>query len=521
MRFEETSEVLHPASAVLEILIDAMERITPFLPNVEGIETQSRSLLEDGRIRIVRRWQGRSEAVPRGLRPFLSEDVTAWIDTAVWSPDEHKVEWTQASCATGVDALYECSGVNYFEPDPKDPEHVTRVRITGELHVHPERLPGIPRFLGEKMAPQVEKFVVDLITPNLTDLAKGLQSCLDDRGSERPFSSPAQASSRKPRRRSLPGPWPFDDWKGPVALVHAPYRNGCAEGWKGVPIHYSEYGAGEPTLVCCNGVGVSTFFWKHIVQYFATRHRVITWDYRGHRHSGLPASMDAGEFSMEANARDLVAVLDDCEVERAVALGHSMGCQVALELWRSARERVAGLVPICGAFGRPLDTAFGFPWAAQSSFDVFHAATQAFPRAVEAALRPLLRSRLPLLLARLGLINPQLADFADMRAYFEHLAEMNLQVFFQMAAEMQKHDAGPWLHRVDVPTLVVAGERDLFTPLSLSLEMHDRIPGAELLVLPKGSHAGLIEHPELLSLRLEKFLREQVEPFRAWRRPEA
>ena len=143
-------------------------------------------------------------------------------------------------------------------------------------------------------------------------------------------------------------------------------------------------------------------------------------------------------------------------------------------------------------------------------FSALSAAVAAAPRLVEGALRPLLRSQLPYAIARLGMINPQLAEFADMRPYFEHLSEMDLRVFFLMAGEMQQHDAGPWLHEVDAPTLVVAGESDLFTPLSLSLAMRDRIPGAELLVLPKGSHAGLIEHPELLNLRVEKFLRERV-----------
>jgi pimeloyl-ACP methyl ester carboxylesterase len=66
-----------------------------------------------------------------------------------------------------------------------------------------------------------------------------------------------------------------------------------------------------------------------------------------------------------------------------------------------------------------------------------------------------------------------------------------------------------------VPTLVVAGERDLFTPRHLSLEMAQRIRGAELLEIPRGSHAALIEQPELVNLRLEKFLRERVEPYAA------
>jgi hypothetical protein len=68
-------------------------------------------------------------------------------------------------------------------------------------------------------------------------------------------------------------------------------------------------------------------------------------------------------------------------------------------------------------------------------------------------LRPVLRLRIPFELARLGAINPQLAPFADMQQYFEHLSRMDMQVFFLMAAAMQRHTAGPWLHTVNVPTL--------------------------------------------------------------------
>lgn len=289
-----------------------------------------------------------------------------------------------------------------------------------------------------------------------------------------------------------------------------PVYTGSAAGVGGVPLHYDVFGRGEPTIVCCNGVGVSTFFWKYVVDYFSKDHRVVTWDYRGHNRSGMPDSMDPGNFTIETNARDCLAVLDDAGVDRAVFLGHSMGCQVIFDLWRQAPERVAGLVPVCGPYGRPLDTALGFPALSHALFDALYDAVNAWPDEFQAVLRPLLRSPLPLQIARMGAINGQLAAAEDMQPYFDHLSQMELRVFFLMFGEMQKHDAGPWLGRIDVPTLVVAGEHDMMTPLTLAHEMTDRIPGAELLVLPKGSHAGLIEHPDLLNLRLEKFLRERV-----------
>lgn len=298
-------------------------------------------------------------------------------------------------------------------------------------------------------------------------------------------------------------------WKDPEPGVEVTQR-GYADGWRGVPIHYTAYGRGEPAIVCCNGVGVSTFFWKYVVRHFAGERRVITWDYRGHNVSGLPKRMTHSNFSIRANAADLAAVLAATQTSQAVLLGHSMGSQVILEAWHRYRDRVAALVPICGAFGRPLDTFFNVPAVSHALFGAFHHVATEYPRELESVLRPLLRSRLPIDLAKLGLVNASLMNFDDLRPYFEHLSEMSLQVFFMMAQEMQKHDTSRWLGRVDVPTLVVAGELDLFTPLPLALKMHDRIRGAELLLLPKGTHSGLIEHPELLNLRLEKFLRERL-----------
>jgi pimeloyl-ACP methyl ester carboxylesterase len=294
-------------------------------------------------------------------------------------------------------------------------------------------------------------------------------------------------------------------------------RSGYARGRNHVPIHYTVHGSGEPTLVCCNGLGVSTFFWNYTLRYFTPAHRVITWEYRGHYTSGMPPQLTLDSLSMAANADDLAAVLDACKVERAVLLGHSMGCQVLLEFWRRHPHRVAGLVPICGPYGRPLDTFLLPPRLTPILFEAIAGLATGSPGVLEAVLRPLLRSPIPDAIARLGLINAQLASREDMAPYFEHLARMDLRVFFQMAMAMQRHDAGPWLKDIDVPTLIVAGENDQLTPLSLAHRMRDEIRGAELLFLKKGSHVGLIEYPELINLRLEKFLHERVEPFLATR----
>jgi pimeloyl-ACP methyl ester carboxylesterase len=94
-------------------------------------------------------------------------------------------------------------------------------------------------------------------------------------------------------------------------------------------------------------------------------------------------------------------------------------------------------------------------------------------------------------------------------------------VFVRMLASAASDDAADHLPDIDVPTLVVAGEKDTWTPLDRSIAMHEAIPGSDLLVLPGGTHTGPLEHGLLVRRRLERFLSERVvaaRPRRARRR---
>ncbi|MEQ8887960.1 MAG: alpha/beta hydrolase, partial [Sandaracinaceae bacterium] len=72
-----------------------------------------------------------------------------------------------------------------------------------------------------------------------------------------------------------------------------------------------------------------------------------------------------------------------------------------------------------------------------------------------------------------------------------------------------QHDAKDVLETLDVPVLVITGDRDLFTPRAAAEQMVRDVRGAELLVVPGGTHYVAVEYPELVNLRIEKFLRER------------
>ncbi len=71
------------------------------------------------------------------------------------------------------------------------------------------------------------------------------------------------------------------------------------------------------------------------------------------------------------------------------------------------------------------------------------------------------------------------------------------------------HDASDVLHTIDVPSLLIAGDRDRFTPRSAMERMSQSIPGAEFMAVSGGTHYLAVEYPERVNLRVEKFFRER------------
>ncbi len=253
----------------------------------------------------------------------------------------------------------------------------------------------------------------------------------------------------------------------------------------GLQLYWRTVGTGRPAIVCCNGVGVSTFFFKYVVEHFREHHQVVVWDYRGHGRSAMPPEpVERADLTIERNADDLLCVLDDLGLtEPVILLGHSMGCQVILEFTRRHPERVAALVPMFGTFGRPLDTFMDSPYS-RKVFDVIHRVAGWGGKAGTRMLLPLYDSPFAFSAgAAVGFLDRHYAGRQDIDRYLEHLIHMDPRVFLRMVSLIADHDTHDFLPEITVPVLVIAGEKDVFTPLHRSYTMTDRIPGAELMVL--------------------------------------
>lgn len=274
----------------------------------------------------------------------------------------------------------------------------------------------------------------------------------------------------------------------------------------GTRLHVAETGMG-PALVLCDGLGCDGFIWKYLAPEFARTHRVIHWHYRGHGRSERPASLS--DMTIEGIADDLHEVLRALDVRDAVLAGHSMGVQVILEAaLRDAEGRIAGLVPMCGAPGRVLDT-FKNSSVGRRVFPWVHALAESQSETFRAGWRMVLRSPVAATFARYAETNPSLVDMEDVVPYLRRLEASDPRVFLAMVAGTQAHDVTERLGEIRVPVLVVASERDTFTPLARSRELAAGVADAELVVLPDATHVGPLEWPEHVALRMRRFFRRR------------
>ncbi|MCA9513583.1 MAG: hypothetical protein KC635_01420 [Myxococcales bacterium] len=174
MHFTAETPIAYPARVVVDTMMNRMHDLVVHLPNVESIDTQLIEPQPDGTVKTVRHWQGTAKSVPAVMRPFVSRRSLGWMDYAVWYPDELRCEWRTVSDSGDLTA---CSGTNAFRASGDGSSCV--MVIDGDFIVHGERLPGVPAFMGRKIAPTIERIVLSFMKPNFTSSADGLKALLD------------------------------------------------------------------------------------------------------------------------------------------------------------------------------------------------------------------------------------------------------------------------------------------------------------------------------------------------------
>ena len=239
-----------------------------------------------------------------------------------------------------------------------------------------------------------------------------------------------------------------------------------------VVTHGIDRGRAAP-IILSHGFCASTHMWDKNVAALSRQRLVVTYDLRGHGETVTPLVLS--EFTPEAAVTDIVAILDELSIDRAVVAGMSLGGYLSLAFHLAHPERVAALVLIDTGPGYRNEEARARwnKYAARNAQVFAERGLAALPMTVEVGPGP--HDPRGLSLAATGILPQRDAAVLDS------------------------------LVTVSVPTLVVVGADDApFLAGSRYMASHIRL--AELSIIDGAGHASNIDQAALFNEVVTSFL---------------
>ena len=255
----------------------------------------------------------------------------------------------------------------------------------------------------------------------------------------------------------------------------------------GINLSYTDQGQGDP-LVFIHAFPLSGAMWEPQIKEFFKNYRVIALDLRGHGDSDAPL----WHFTLDDFAEDIRGLLRHLSIAQATFVGLSMGGYTLFALYRKHPELITKMV--LADTRAQADSAE----AKAGRFAMAQVAYQKDPQAIAEMMMPKL----------LGATS--LEKRHDLVESIRSLINKNQPsgIIVDLMAMAQRPDSTSLLSTISCPILVMVGDEDVATPPAEAQYMKDRIPGADLVVLPQAGHLSNLEQPHKFNQALLSFLQK-------------
>lgn len=255
----------------------------------------------------------------------------------------------------------------------------------------------------------------------------------------------------------------------------------------GTQLHVIDQGVGEAVLLL-HAFPFSSAMWSYQVEALESKYRVVAPDLPGFGQS--PPMDDPGSASLSRWADLLAMLIVHLDLGRVHVVGHSMGGYLAMEFLRSHAELAASVVLA--------DTR-----SKSDDSDVWQARTdqQTQIRAGD-SLENLAKPLSERLLSQDSLARPELVEYVRQLMVASHPDGW----IAALEAMKNRSDSLGALKSLDLPTLVIVGERDRVTPLVEAHLMQSLVTDAELVEIAGAGHLPAIENPDVFDQVLIEFL---------------
>lgn len=254
-----------------------------------------------------------------------------------------------------------------------------------------------------------------------------------------------------------------------------------------VTISYKVTGKGEPILLV-HGHPFDHTMWDPQTKSLSKLYQVITPDVRGYGKSGLPKSA-ATRF--EDYATDLLALMDTLGIDSFHLSGLSQGGQIIMEIFRQAPSRIKSLI-FADTFAS-LDT----PEVKQGRYDT---ADRLEKEGMDTYSDEVIYK----------MIKPE--HVASQPTVAAHIIKMMKATPPKGAATALRARAEridylkDVLPTINIPTLVIVGRQDEFTPVAKAEELQQSLQNCKLVIIEDAGHMPNLEHPEEFNNAVLDFL---------------
>jgi pimeloyl-ACP methyl ester carboxylesterase len=245
-----------------------------------------------------------------------------------------------------------------------------------------------------------------------------------------------------------------------------------------------EVGRGDP-VVLVHGLADDHRAWRRVVAPLMLSRRVILYDLRGHGRSPLG---DDADGSLAQLGSDLIGVLDDAGLDRAVIAGFSLGGTIAMRAAIDAPDRVAALALI-GTSSRVNSAARG--WYEERAALVEDDDPE-LRATLDRDTEDVYRNRPEEIEAGLRI---RRESTEDPRGFANACLAM---------ASLNESPLDPELGAITQPTVIVAGDNDQHCPPRASEIIAEKIPGSRMRVLEDTGHPLPVERPDEVAAAIEE-----------------
>ena len=253
----------------------------------------------------------------------------------------------------------------------------------------------------------------------------------------------------------------------------------------GIEVNYEEAGAGFP-LVLVHGLNGDLTGWALVMPEFARYYRTLALDVRGHGGTSKPDQA----YSIKGFSDDLLGFLEKRQISKAHILGLSMGGAIAQKFALDHPEMIRSLI-LVSTFSYIDDHA-------RRAFEGLkkNLAQGGYPAFFDGILNLAFTSRF--IAANPGPI----AELKEKRIQINSPVAIGRATDACMAFNLKDQ-----ISRITLPTLVVSGREDVFTPVHLAEQIHRSIRSSEWKIIEGAGHALYIEKALALSQTVLEFLK--------------